>query len=196
MFKVAKSCAVLGIIALSSGAQAANTLPVGVILSKGQSLTSKNGNYLLIMQPDDGNLVLYYGTVPGFTVPVGWSTGTGGHYAVQQDDGNFCVYKPNNTWQWTSQTGGRAPSQDYRFVLSDDGSLNIYGPQNTLVRKVQAADGNCGDSRRAPRVYPTCKYGGLPPSGGPNQTFFVTARCGVEAGNLALAQGWGLGACP
>jgi hypothetical protein len=196
MLKAVKSFAMLGIIALSSVAQAANTLPTGVILSKGQSLMSNNGIYMLIMQPTDGNLVLYYVAPGGATTPLGWSSGTGGHYAVQQDDGNFCVYRANNTWQWTSQTGGRPISQDYKFVLGDDGGLTIYGPQNTVVRNVHAADGNCGSSGRAPRGYPACKYGGLPPSGGPNQNITVIARCGVEARNLALAQGASLGACP
>jgi hypothetical protein len=144
------------------------------------------------MQADGGNLALYYGNQLTITIPVGWSAGRGGHYATMQDDGNFCVYKANNTWHWTSQTGGRARSLDYKLVLGDDGSLNIHGSQGALIRNLYTDYCPSGGGRPA-LPYFACRRG-LPPYS-QSETIVVTATCGVEARNLAMAQGAGLGAC-
>lgn len=173
-----------------------NIMQVNVALTSGQSITSRNGLYKLIMQSGDGNLVLY-AVGGGLTIPVGFSSGQGGSYAIQQYDGNFVVYKSNNTWHWTTQTGGK-PAGLYIMVLGDDGSLTVRGPDSTAeVRKfftdstVMYRDHWYSTDKYRPEVpYPTRKY----VSGGcVNSSVF--ARTGVFATQFAASRGETLGKC-
>lgn len=96
----------------------ADTLHKGEKLEVGQSLTSNNGAYKVILQ-DDGNLVLYTGEQSV------WSTGTNGksvQRAEVQDDGNFVLYAGDGP-VWASQTAG---ASDVRLVLQDDRNLVLY----------------------------------------------------------------------
>lgn len=101
-------------------ANSANLYPDQVIY-KGQSLSSDDGRYKLIMQ-GDGNLV-YYRTSDW---SARWWTSThntGGHLAVMQGDGNFVVY--DSSWRalWQTSTNGRPGA----FIAAQsDGNLVIY----------------------------------------------------------------------
>jgi nucleoid-associated protein YgaU len=96
-----------------------DTLQKGEKLEVGQSLTSNNGAYRLVLQ-EDGNLVLYTGEQSV------WATGTNGQSvqrAEVQDDGNFVLYTADKP-VWASQTAGAG---DVRLVLQDDRNLVLYG---------------------------------------------------------------------
>ena len=91
----------------------------GEKLEVGQSLTSENGAYKLILQ-DDGNLVLYSGDDSV------WSTGTNGQKVVRaevQTDGNFVLYTADDA-VWASQTKG---AKDVRLIIQNDRNLVLYG---------------------------------------------------------------------
>lgn len=91
------------------------------VIYKGQSLSSDDGRYRLVMQ-DDGNLV-YYRTSDW---SARWSTSTrnrGGQLAVMQRDGNFVVYDQSWNALWISTTQGRPGAY---IAAQDDGNLVIY----------------------------------------------------------------------
>ncbi|BBX82875.1 LysM peptidoglycan-binding domain-containing protein [Mycolicibacterium aubagnense] len=95
-----------------------DTLQKGEKLEVGQSLTSNNGAYRLVLQ-EDGNLVLYAGEQSV------WATATDGQdvqRAEVQDDGNFVLYTPDKP-VWASQTAG---TDNVRLVLQDDRNLVLY----------------------------------------------------------------------
>jgi LysM repeat protein len=91
----------------------------GEKLEVGESLTSSNGAYNVILQ-DDGNLVLYAGETAV------WSTDTNGQPVVRaevQEDGNFVLYTADKP-VWHSDTKG---AKDVRLILQDDRNLVLYG---------------------------------------------------------------------
>jgi hypothetical protein len=91
----------------------------GEKLERGQSLTSRNGAYTLMLQ-DDGNLVLGAG---GEAV---WATGTNGQDVERlevQKDGN-CVLYTSEKPVWHTDTKG---AKDVRLLLQDDRNLVLYG---------------------------------------------------------------------
>lgn len=95
-----------------------DALQKGEKLEVGQSLTSNNGAYRLVLQ-DDGNLVLYAGEQSV------WATATDGQdvqRAEVQEDGNFVLYTPDKP-VWASQTAG---AHNVRLVLQDDRNLVLY----------------------------------------------------------------------
>ncbi|HEX3563918.1 MAG TPA: hypothetical protein VHU17_00985 [Acidimicrobiales bacterium] len=92
-----------------------------LLLQPGQSITSTNGLFQLVMQTD-GNLVVYL-VAQGDAL---WSTGTQnnpGAVAAMQDDGNLVVYSEGGTALWAS--GTTAPNST--LALQNDGNLVIYG---------------------------------------------------------------------
>jgi subtilisin family serine protease len=94
----------------------------GESLQIGQTRTSTDGRYYLIMQ-GDGNLVLY--TTAGQAL---WSSntwGTGATYAVLQGDGNFVVYTAAGVAKWHTNTWGTAAD---RLIVQNDANLVLYGP--------------------------------------------------------------------
>jgi hypothetical protein len=95
-------------------------------LNVGNSLTSQDGRFTLILQ-SDGNLVLYWsGGAPR------WATGTDGRTvsrAIMQMDGNFVLYAPDGTAVWASGTVGHPGAS---LTLQNDGNLVIYGPGGPL----------------------------------------------------------------
>lgn len=94
-------------------------LQKGEKLEVGQSLTSENGAYKVLLQ-DDGNLVLYSGDTAV------WSTETNGQPVVRaevQQDGNFVLYTAEKP-VWHSDTKG---AKDVRLILQDDRNLVLYG---------------------------------------------------------------------
>ncbi len=91
------------------------------VIYKGQSLSSDDGRYRLIMQ-DDGNLV-YYRTSDWSAK---WWTSThttGGNAAVMQGDGNFVVYDASWRALWQTSTHGRPGAL---IAAQSDGNLVIY----------------------------------------------------------------------
>jgi hypothetical protein len=175
-------------IAFSTGALAADTLMAGSSLAPGQAIVSRNGIYVLIMQPDDGNLVLYYRAASS-TSPSGFNSGRAGAnaYAHMQADGNFVVYRSNQTPFWASNTGGRPYDPGYKLVLTDYGSLLIFDGPGNLIKKIFVDDTNCNTGRQ-PADYPVCMLA-------TNTNESVTATCGYLAQYRASQMGATVGAC-
>lgn len=96
-----------------------DTLVAGSQLGAGQSISSLDGRYTLVMQ-SDGNLVVY-----GPTGAI-WNTATAtgnGSVTAMQSDGNLVVYRSGGVAVWSSNT---APSGGNRLVMQSDGNLVIY----------------------------------------------------------------------
>ncbi|QTR03627.1 S8 family serine peptidase [Saccharothrix algeriensis] len=95
----------------------------GEELTVGQSRTSLNGKYFLVLQPD-GNLVLY---VKAEGRPL-WSTGTWGSdvtRAVLEPNGNFVLYSAAGVARWSTNTANTTAD---RLVVQDDDNVVLYGP--------------------------------------------------------------------
>jgi cell wall-associated NlpC family hydrolase len=101
-----------------SGGYIGYRMDAGATLSPGAYLLSPNHQYELVMQPADGNLVLYH---DGQAL---WSTGgTGaGSSLTMQGDGNLVTYN-DGIAKWSSGTAGYPGSS---LVLQDDANLVIY----------------------------------------------------------------------
>lgn len=128
----------LALIACLTGA---GNLAPNTALSPGQSISSDNGRYVLVMQTD-GNLV-YYRTsdwVPRWNS----QTQSPGAFAPMQGDGNFVVYASGGAPLWNSQTGGNPGAF---LAAQDDGNLVIYGGGRALWNI--GADVVAGDPQRA-----------------------------------------------
>lgn len=98
------------------GAQ--DTLWAGQGLYQGQTITSQNGKYTLILQQDH-NLVLYG--------PSGalWATNTWtGGFVIMQGDGNFVGYDMWDTPKWSTGTGG--DGGNCAMVVQNDANLVLY----------------------------------------------------------------------
>jgi hypothetical protein len=93
-------------------------------LTIGQSITSADGRFRLVLQ-SDGNLVLYHGSQPL------WASNTAGHpdvwYAVMQADGNLVVYNVRSQALWASGTAGHPGAW---LIAQNDGNLVVYDPAN------------------------------------------------------------------
>ena len=144
---------------------ASDTLASGQLLPSGQSLTSNNAAYKLIMQTD-GNLVLYAkSAINGVNGRVLWSSGTSGNpgaYAAEQWDGNLVVVNATNTVQlWSSGTAGNPGAY---AVVQLDGDFVVVNAPNTVqlwhtntynaANTESYADGDCW---RAGTPY-SCRY--------------------------------------
>lgn len=178
------------IFALSAGASLnasavsyTQVLPVDTKLQKGDTLTSMNGNYNLVMQ-DDGNLVMYYLDANRTRATARhFSTGTRsrGSYAVVQYDGNFAVYDGSNKWAWQAGTGGK-PAASYVLVLTDDGSLFLAGPPTSSQKwggAYKTFNTDYCQAYVATAWYPAVSWDTnqeIPP---------VMANCGIDAVNFA-----------
>ena len=180
----------------ASAAQAVtlgNTLNANHTMGSGDNLLTNNGYYSLAMQ-SDGNLVLYY-IGGGGAVPK-WSTGQAGTYAyvAMQNDGNLALYHSNNTWSWTSKTGGRPVDSRFRLVLQENGELDIYDPSNNIIwyaNRVTPPPSVCSSTQTTYSTWPIyAQVGNLPACG------TVQARCLAEAQQLAQMQGAKVGVCP
>ena len=90
----------------------------GSQLGLGQSISSPNGQYKLVLQ-GDGNLVELDGSTTA------WAAGTQSGRcspAVMQGDGNFVVYNASNSPLWASNTSGNSGAD---LVLTDTGTLEV-----------------------------------------------------------------------
>ncbi len=103
-----------------------NRLLSGARLLPGQWLTSPNGRYRLLYQPD-GNLVLYDDIQR--TAP--WSTKTGNMtpgFAAMQGDGNFVVYDAQGRDRFKTDTVGNANAH---LSVQNDGNVVVYRTNGT-----------------------------------------------------------------
>jgi hypothetical protein len=99
-----------------------NSVAAGASLSVGQSITSTNGEFALILQ-NDGNLVLYAtgGSVSWVAL---WNTGTAGKQvwrAVMQNDGNFVLYAANEQTRYGQAVpvlAIQAPGSSYKMMVT------------------------------------------------------------------------------
>lgn len=115
-------------------------LEEGQKLLVGNSLTSKNGAYKLILQ-EDGNLVLYSGA------DAVWATATDGQgveRAEVQEDGNFVLYTADKP-VWASQTKGK---KKVLLVLQDDRNLVLYSEEGPVWKSDTVTD----EAPPAPKV--------------------------------------------
>jgi hypothetical protein len=96
----------------------------GQYLNTGQQITSANGRYHLILQPD-GNIVVYAGARPLFF------TGSYGTTVLSlQGDGNLVGYRGNGAVSWNSSTWREGPS---RLSVQNDGSVVLYRADGTAA---------------------------------------------------------------
>jgi hypothetical protein len=118
-----------GVFLMPHGVEAAagqSTLTPGQSLGPGQSLHAPDGEYNLVLQASDGNLVLYDAVGQAL-----WATGAmGGKSAVMQADGNFVVY--NGSWKpiwatsWLTHVATGIPGSF--LALQNDANLVLYKP--------------------------------------------------------------------
>lgn len=107
------------------------TIPSGTILNQGDSYTSPNGNYTLVMQ-GDGNLVLYPkgggATWAANTADSEQKNGDGGQVAVLQSDGNLQVIDAKNNVLWQSNTAATKsePNAGATLSVQNDGNVVLY----------------------------------------------------------------------
>jgi hypothetical protein len=118
-----------GISVAKTRKKPSDTVKTGAKLKPGDSRTSRNGRYRLLMQKD-GNLVLYK-LRRGKPVRNGslWSTQSSGHAgasAVMQTDANFVVYSP--TKQALYATGTVVPPGQRgspKLVVDNNGTVTV-----------------------------------------------------------------------
>lgn len=95
----------------------------GAELGIGDSISSGNGEYRLVMQ-GDSNLVLYRNS-DNQSLWASNSQGSGAIRAVMQGDGNFVLYNAANQAVWATNTENKPGSILY---LQNDGNLVVYSP--------------------------------------------------------------------
>lgn len=103
---------------------ARESLGPGESLELGQFLRSGSGNYRLILQESDGNLVLYDDTNRVVWAPkndIGRSL-EGAASAVMQEDGNFVLYDSSREALWATGTDRNSGA---RLYLRNDGTLEV-----------------------------------------------------------------------
>jgi subtilase family serine protease len=111
-----------GVTAFTSGSTGSTgILQTGQVLHAGQTLTSPNGRYGLVMQTD-GNLVAYDS---GRAIWASNTYGTGSaNYLIMQTDGNAVVYTSAGHAVWASNTNGTG-SANY-LAMQTDGNVVVY----------------------------------------------------------------------
>ncbi|MBF0425264.1 MAG: hypothetical protein HQL66_05555 [Magnetococcales bacterium] len=147
----------------SVAAQAADTLPSGTMLGKGQAVVSADNNYMAAFQ-DDGNFVLYD---LKFKRPT-WASNTSGKTSdriVMQSDGNLVIYNGTSA-VWASNTAGKGGAY---LKLGTDGNLIMVQGSATVWATNTKADG----------ILPS---GGVL-TGGPEKQCNSAANCFVSGGN-------------
>lgn len=101
-----------------------STLSAGGTLAPTYRLTSPDGRFEAMMQPDS-NFVVYQGSTAL------WATGqAGATRAAMQADGNFVLYNASNQAVWASGTYGRGGT---RLTMQSDGNLVLYTAAGAAV---------------------------------------------------------------
>ncbi len=93
-------------------------------LRRGMSLTSSDGRFTLVLQPSDGNFVLYG---PGGRAL--WASGRAADFVVMQGDGNLVGYTNGGSPTWATNTGGSAATH---LVVQSDGNLVLYSSSRAV----------------------------------------------------------------
>ncbi|WNG36684.1 hypothetical protein F0U61_25680 [Archangium violaceum] len=174
---------VLAMALVSTGAEAAHTLPANHALYPGDRLVSSNGAYQLILQASDGNLVVYRIA----DMKAIWATNVpGGAIALMQQDRNFVVYRNANASNpiWASNTGGSIVDTGAYLLLSDTGALSVVTSAGTTI---WTTPGDC-----TPKPYLACYLPGSPFQ----STFYIMACTYNEALAIAARSAASLGGCP
>lgn len=100
-----------------------SSLTAGESLTPGQYLCSSDGQFRLVLQPSDGNLVLF----DPASRPL-WSSHTASRGAVRasmQADGNFVIYNSSSTPIWETRTWGHPGAS---LTLQTDANLVVHAP--------------------------------------------------------------------
>jgi hypothetical protein len=101
-----------------------DTLSAGGTLSPTYRLTSADGRFEAMMQPDS-NFVVYMGSTAL------WASGqNGATRATLQADGNFVLYNASNGAVWASGTNGQGGT---RLTMQNDGNLVLYTASGAAV---------------------------------------------------------------
>lgn len=104
-------------------------------LLPGQSISSPNGDYDFVYQPD-GNAVVYKRDKPTGETPI-WSSKTKGKSAGKvsiQEDGNFVVYDASDKPAAATNIYGNTDAFKGRtLVMQDDGNLVVYDKDGKAV---------------------------------------------------------------
>jgi hypothetical protein len=120
---------IIATLAVAIGSTEAATLPAFSVIGPGQTLSSDDGLYYLVMQPSDGHLVLYRNS-DGKPI---WYTGKPGGanaWAVLQGDRNLVVYRqgpgiPSNA-AWASNTGVSFADPGAYMTVRNNGALYLH----------------------------------------------------------------------
>jgi hypothetical protein len=131
-----------------------NRLQAGEELKPGEALLSTNKWYLLVLQPHDGNLVLYHLPIndghhlqhhlDNSNQPL-WATNTvkkpdekafSNRLAMQPHDGHLVLYGNHNDATWASRKYGSDKAGAYA-MLQDDGSFTVCLPNGELIWSTQ-----------------------------------------------------------
>ncbi|MCL5882993.1 MAG: hypothetical protein M1539_03345 [Actinobacteria bacterium] len=116
-----------------------------------QMISSPNGNFFLVLQPDS-NLVLYEMVhhEDGSLVPDAvWATNTvdqDAWFAAMQEDGNFVLADENGAKLWETETDGKPGSF---LQLQDDGNLVINEVFHAWTAGMEDDDDEAGDEDEA-----------------------------------------------
>lgn len=95
-------------------------LRAGGQLTRGQSITSPNGQFSFVVQAD-GNSVIYRNPPSPGSALRSWGPGQTGK-AAMQSDGNFVLYRTNGSPHWDAGTRGAGG----KLAMQDDGNLVVY----------------------------------------------------------------------
>lgn len=115
-----------------------NHITVGQVLhSDGvNTLTSINGVYRAIMQPD-GNFCLYNGNTPVFA---SWQSSGSiypfnkGPYQLLLDNTGDLLLSNKSGLLWSTGPGKSGSSANYQLVMQDDGNLVIYSDAKSTIQ--------------------------------------------------------------
>lgn len=150
-------------ILFNGGCCNTNTLTSGMSLTEGQTITSQDGQYVLVYQ-GDGNFVLYRWSdgVPMWnSITEGTSAGT----VIMQSDGNLVVYDAGQSPVWNAGTYGHSGAY---ARLENGGNLVVYSTAGTVLWSSRGAGGG-GTGRWKVDGHGGCFWAAY--DSGPNQCF-------------------------
>ena len=125
---IATGAGATGYTACSGGAAASGSvLQGGQQLTNGQCLISTNGQYQLVLSPNDAIDLL---NATGALLWTATNAPAQGGVLAMQSDGNLVLYSTTNQALWSSNTTGLGGTT---AILQDDGNFVIYTPAGAPV---------------------------------------------------------------